>query len=91
MNEVETRVEPPAPDEDDDGDSRATRLSVHIIGADNTSREASVQLFDDAAEDPERIAEALLGASLALAHLCGPETSWAVMQRFSQYQGGAPS
>lgn len=84
---VETEITPPEADEDGDGDDRSTRISCHVIGSDDVSYDAAVQLFADNADDPTRLADALLNAALAVAALRGSDFSWAVMQRFAAYDG----
>lgn len=89
MNDVETHVEPPACDHDHEhgGGGVSSRLTVGLIAADDVSYDASVQLFDDAAADPEAFADALLRAALAVAQLAGTDYAWAVVQRFAGYDG----
>jgi len=87
---VETEIVPPGTDEDGDGDIRSGRLSVGWLAVDDAAHDAAVQLFGDAAADPERFADALLRAALALASLVGPDHSWAVQHRLAAYDGTAP-
>lgn len=88
MSDVETEVHPPEPAQDDDGgDSTSGRLAVHWIAPDDASYDAAVQLFGDAADDPNLFADAVLRSALALASLVGPEHSWAVMQKLAAYDG----
>lgn len=87
MSDVETEIVPPEPVEDEDDRSISGRLAVHWIAPDDASYDAAVQLFNDAANDPERFADAVLRSALALAALVGPEHSWAVMQKLASYDG----
>ena len=88
MSDVEVSVEPPDCDHDDGGDGEpSARLHVTLVDADDVVFDTGVQLFDDAARDPERVADALLRATLALAHLAGPDVAWAAVQRFAAYDG----
>lgn len=85
---VETDVTPPDVNTDEDGDDLpSARLSVNYLAVDDVHYDAGVQLFGESATDPERFADAMLGAALALAALCGSDHSWAVMQRFAAYDG----
>jgi len=91
MPDIQTNVSPPEPDQDDEGSgSRSTRVSVSVIKVDDTALDAGLQLLDDDAASPDRIAEALLRTALAAANLAGPDVAWAAMRRFADYQGGAP-
>jgi hypothetical protein len=85
---VETHTSPPEPDVDDDGDDTPTaRLGVHFGRVDGTHMDAAVQLFGDAATDPEQFADAVLSAALALAQLVGPDHGWATVRRLAAYDG----
>ncbi len=84
---VETEITPPEPDIDEDGDTPSGRLSVSWSDVDDAYYDAAVQLFGDPASDPERFADALLDAVLALASLRGSAYSWAVVQSLSRYDG----
>lgn len=84
---VETEITPPDIDEDDDGDMISGRLSLHWLDVGEADHNAAVQFFGDSATDPQKFADALLQASLALASLVGSDHSWAVMQRFAAYDG----
>ena len=90
MADVQTHIEPPSTEPDEGGGGPSTRISVWISTADDTALDAAVQLFDEAASNPDQIADALLAAALAAANLAGPDVAWAAMQRFARYQGGAP-
>lgn len=87
MSDVETHVQPPECDHDHEGGGVSSRLTVGLIAADDVSYDAAVQLFDNDATDPDRFADALLRAALALAQLAGPDHAWAAMQRFAGYDG----
>lgn len=87
---VETYTQPPEPEIEEEGDDLpASRLGVHFLRVDDTHLDASVQLFGDDAEDPQKFAEALLSATLALAQLAGPDHWWATLQRLAAYDGTA--
>lgn len=85
---VETEITPPDVEGGGDEDRPSARLACLLIGTDDVSYDAAIQLHGDAANDPEKIADALLGAALALGQLRGPDVGWAVMQRFAAYDGG---
>lgn len=87
MSNVDTEITPPEADGDGGEDWKTARLSVHLHDVNDVSYEASVQLFGPNATDPQEFADALLKAVLALASLRGPEHAWAVMQRFTTYDG----
>ncbi len=84
---IEIDISPPDAQEDEDGDDRSSRLSVHFIDIDEVSYDAAVQLFGDSSQDPEQFAASLLNIALTIASMRGPEFSWAVMQRFAAYDG----
>jgi hypothetical protein len=88
VSDVETSVEPPVCDHHGDGGEGSARLTVNLLGADDVSYDAAVQLYGEAALDPERFADALLRAALAVAHLAGPDHAWAAARRFASYDGG---
>lgn len=86
--EIETYVEPDEPSVDggDGEDERTLRVAVHAYdGADHF--DAGIQLFGQDTEDPDRFAQVLLAASLALAALRGSDCEWATRQRFAAYDG----
>ncbi len=87
---VETEITPPDTEEDGEGDDRSTRITCHVIGSDEVSYDAAVQLFADSANDPKLFADGLLNVALAVAALRGSDYSWAVMARFAAYDGMAP-
>jgi hypothetical protein len=84
---IETEISPPDVDHDYDEDRPSARIACILVGTDDVSYDAAIQLFGESAEDPEDIANALLGAALALGQLRGPDVGWAVMQRFASYDG----
>lgn len=89
MSDVETSVRPPESDSDEGGSDQSSRLTVSLIRVDDVNLDAAVQLFGDDAADPEKLAEGILNAALALAQLAGPDVAWATMHRFASYEGGA--
>lgn len=91
MAEIETQVSPPEPDQSEEGFEPSARLSVSFLSVGDVHHDASLQLFGADCEDPDKLANALLGAALALAHLRGPDFAWAVMRRFAAYDGGGAS
>ena len=86
---VETTLTPPPAADEEEGDDRSARIYVGLIRPDEAQFDAGVQLFGSNAEDPAKIADAVLGAALSMASLAGPEVSWAVVQRLARYQGGS--
>ena len=64
---AETEVTPPEFDEDEDGDSPSTRISMDVLDVGDVHRQAAIQLLDVDAEDPERNAEAIVAVALAAA------------------------
>lgn len=87
--DVQPHVTPPATAEDGDGDEQHAMLTVSWMG-DRESVGADVSLYGDDCQDPARFADAVLRAALGLAHLRGQDHVWALMQRFTAYDGGAP-
>lgn len=86
---VETQVTPPEVDnvDDGDGDLPSSRISVTHLDVNDVHYDAGVQLFGTDADDPEKFADALLGAALAVAALKGSDYTWSAMQRFAAYDG----
>lgn len=84
--DIETTVFPPEVDEDG-GDSRSVQISVGVSDLDDRYIDVSLQLFDDAAESPQRFADALLRLALSAAQLRGTEHAWALTQRLIAFDG----
>ena len=85
MPEIETQVIPPDTACDGGDEVPSAQVSVSWLDTHDVYRHAAVTLPGESAEDPEKFAESLLSAALALANLCGPDAAWATMQRFRAY------
>jgi len=81
---IETEVEPPLPDLDDDEDDGPEGIGAYVtIGEpDGTRRGAAGVVPPDSGDD--RIAEMLVGAMLAAADLRGPGLRQAVVTRMAE-------
>ncbi len=87
MSDVETTIEPPTCDQDEDGGGGdGVRVSASMYG-DERHMDTSIQMFGDEQTSPEAIADALLAVVLGLARAAGPDISWAVVERLARYDG----
>ena len=90
MNDVETEIGVPVCRHDDGDDEVDTRVICHVLGPDDVSYDAAMQLFGDDATSPEAFADAVLRTALAVAALRGSAYSWATQQRLAAYDGMPP-
>lgn len=86
---VHTETHPPELAEDDDGEDRpllSVRLNVSEL--DDSWNSADVMLQEDAALDPDQVADAVLRCALAVAQLRGDGTLVALQQRLANWGQG---
>lgn len=78
MNAVDTSIEPPVFEEEDDGDNERVAVHCSLFELDGTYRNANTGVVGD---DDESVAEAIIQAIQGLAAMRGPGLQAAISRR----------